>query len=251
MQTNRPPCFFGELINVVPHCSSIRCFVTFRSTHFRQWLWQRTVRTTITGEMDTLKREIYFCPCDWGEVVFFWQFSEVRKWRISSTAFSTPINGDSFIGWLCLFCIQALMVIVYFSVYIPTAFFFLAIGLNFRACAQHFRTMFTSMHEMSAGNRTNKCQWRLHRKRSLVEVIHFHNRVKRWARIMWHYFQNYPINLTNSFQHLCRVAWSNEWHHFLSIDHGHHFHVAVQFRIWVGTTSHSRITIYFIQFGRQ
>lgn len=101
---------------------------------------------------------------------------------IKSFSFSTPFNVDSFIGWTCRLCIDILFGYVYFLIHIPAGCFFVAIGLYFRAYAQHFRMIFTDLAQIvDGGARIGR---NLKVKDSLVKAIHFHNDIKRWNRFL-------------------------------------------------------------------
>lgn len=99
------------------------------------------------------------------------------RWNFFS---STPFNEDSFIGWTCRLCVDILFGYVYFLIHIPPGCFFAAIGLYFRAYAEHFCRIFSDLvHIVDEGATIGR---NLKVEDSFVKAINFQNDVKRWTR---------------------------------------------------------------------
>lgn len=86
---------------------------------------------------------------------------------------STPFNEQTFSGWAAVFGVNLIFASTYGVVYISTGSFFMANGLYFRACAQHFRSFLTDLGESLT------IEQKLKMKSSLIEAINFHHTTKR------------------------------------------------------------------------
>lgn len=82
-------------------------------------------------------------------------------------------------GWAVDFSLHLFDGIIYSIANIPTATFFLAIGLYFEACAHQFQIIFTDINELADANST--IENRLKMKHSLIEAIHYHRSAKRYS----------------------------------------------------------------------
>lgn len=75
-----------------------------------------------------------------------------------------------------MFCYQTIFGATYILVHVSTGTFFLAIGMFFEACAQHFQTIFADIGNAATEKPT--IQLRHGMKASLAKAIQFHNDVK-------------------------------------------------------------------------
>lgn len=87
---------------------------------------------------------------------------------------SSPFDGDTFLGWAATFCTDVIFAPTYGTIYISTGSFFMAIGLYFKACVHHFRSIFTEMREIHGGESTIEQK----SKSFIVEAVNFHNSTK-------------------------------------------------------------------------
>lgn len=103
-----------------------------------------------------------------------------NKSIIFITLYSTPFDGNTYIGWAFNFCLQMVFGLSFVLVNLSTVTFVVAIGLNFAACTKHFRIMFSDLSQIADKNGT--IEMRLKMKGSIVAAIHFHRKTKRYLR---------------------------------------------------------------------
>lgn len=112
-----------------------------------------------------------------------------RCWRFfPPISNSTPLNENTLLGWIGLYGLNVIISTVYACSNIPMTSFFLAIGLFFEACTNHFRNMFAEMGEIRCENSANH---KLEMKRALVEAVEFHINLKRYSILSNSLFPKY------------------------------------------------------------
>lgn len=101
---------------------------------------------------------------------------------------SWPLDQNSFLGWTSVFFMQLGFGFGYLFASLPTVMFFLALGLYFEACANHFETIFSDLQRSIVDARQKSMidvRWNV--KKSLVDAVQFHNDIRRFI-----FFETFP-----------------------------------------------------------